>query len=128
MSKETILSSGTTILSNAKIYGIRNESPQFKSSDNGMFSPSENPKHISTDKTDYIKYDLLGKSRGKIKTLGALQFSNSLTHTILKEIMVSFGQRIKMLQIALQYPLNHVTRVLIINSNGLLNTILSLLG
>ena len=74
--------------SNARISGIRNENPQFKSSDNGMFSPSENTpstKHISTDKTDYIEYDLLGKSRGKIKTLGALQFSNSLTHTILAE-------------------------------------------
>ena len=28
------------------------------------------------------------------------------------------NQRIKMLQIALQYPLNHVTKVLIIISNG----------
>jgi hypothetical protein len=74
--------------SNAKISGIRNENPQFKRSDNGLFSPSENTpstKRLATDKTDLMEYDLLGKARGKIKTLGALQFSNGLPDTILEE-------------------------------------------
>ena len=74
--------------SNAKISGIRNENPQFKGSDNGLFFPSENTpftKRLATDKTDHMEYDLLGKYRGKIKTLGALQFTSGLNDTILAE-------------------------------------------
>ena len=74
--------------SNAKISGIRNQNPQFKRSDNGLFSPSENTpstKRLATDKIDLMEYDLLGKARGKTKTLGALQFSNGLPDTILAE-------------------------------------------
>ncbi len=75
--------------SNTEISGIRNENPQFKLSDNGLFSPTENTpamKRLETDKTDLMRYDLLGKARGKIKTLGALQFSNGLPELILGEV------------------------------------------
>ena len=74
--------------SNTEISGIRNENPQFKLSNNGMFLPSENTpstNRLATDKTDLMELDLLGKARGRRKTLGALQFSDGLPNKISAE-------------------------------------------